>query len=281
MTAKLAGMLTRLEEHRVAKPWGRTEVPERFGPGTGEPLGEIWFQRDDGGEDALLVKYLFTSQRLSVQVHPDDEAATAAGHDRGKDEAWLILDAEPGAEIAIGLKEPLSAEALRASALDGSIVDRLDWRQVSPGDAYYSPAGTLHAIGAGLTLLEVQQNADLTYRFFDYGRDRELHVDEAVAAADAGSSPDRWAERPLGDGRSLLVQGPKFTVERWRSGRGRLYASKAQPLWLIPLSGAPHANGAKLDAPSVWIAEVEVDLELDPGAEMLVAYEGSETRTLL
>ena len=98
-------MLTRLKEHRVSKPWGRTQVPERFGPTDGEPLGEIWFQRDGSGEDALLVKYLFTSERLSVQVHPGDAAAMAAGHNRGKDEAWLILEAEPGAEIAIGLKD--------------------------------------------------------------------------------------------------------------------------------------------------------------------------------
>ena len=119
-------MLTRLKEHRVSKPWGRTQVPERFGPSDGEPLGEIWFQRSGGREDALLVKYLFTSERLSVQVHPDDDAAKAAGHDRGKDEAWLILDAEPGAEIAIGLNERLSDEALKASAMDGSIVDLLD-----------------------------------------------------------------------------------------------------------------------------------------------------------
>jgi mannose-6-phosphate isomerase len=274
-------MLTRLEEHRVSKPWGRIQVPERFGSSDGEPLGEIWFQRDGGGEDALLVKYLFTSERLSVQVHPDDNAATAAGHDRGKDEAWLILDAEPGAEIAIGLKERLSAEALKASALDGSIVDRLDWREVAQGDAFYSPAGTLHAIGAGLTMLEVQQNADITYRFFDYGRDRELHLDEAVAAADTDSSPDRSTERPLGDGRSLLVQGAKFSVERWRAGRGRLTASQEAPLWLINLSGRTRANGQLLDECSVWIAEDEVDLQIDAGAELLVAYEGPETRPLL
>ena len=274
-------MLKRLKDHRVAKPWGRTQVPERFGSGNGEPLGEIWFQRDGGGRDALLVKYLFTSERLSVQVHPDDNAATTAGHDRGKDEAWLVLDAEPGAEIAIGLKEPLSAEALKDSELDGSIVDRLDWRKVSPGDAFYSPAGTLHAIGAGLTLLEVQQNADVTYRFFDYGRDRELHLDEAVAVADSGSSPDRSTEQPLGDGRSLLVQGAKFTVERWRAARGRLQASETEPLWLIPLSGIAHANRQLLDLPSVWIAEAAVDLALEPEAELLVAYEGSETRPLL
>ena len=274
-------MLTRLEEHRVSKPWGRTQLPERFGPSDGDRLGEIWFQRDGGSNDALLVKYLFTSERLSVQVHPDDNAATAAGHDRGKDEAWLILDAEPGAEIAIGLKERLSADTLRASGLDGSIVDRLDWRAVSPGDAFYSPAGTLHAIGAGLTLLEVQQNADITYRFYDYGRDRELHLDEAVAAADTESSPGRSVEQPLGHGRSLLVSGPKFTVERWWAGRGRLRASEEAPVWLISLGGRTHANGQPLDECSVWIAEADVDLEVDAGAELLVAYEGSETRPLL
>jgi mannose-6-phosphate isomerase len=256
-------------------------VPERFGPVDGEPLGEIWYQRDGDSEDALLVKYLFTSERLSVQVHPDDDAAKAAGHDRGKDEAWLILDAEPGAEIAIGLEEPLSAEDLKASAMDGSIVDRLDWRAVSPGDAFYSPAGTLHAIGAGLILLEVQQNADVTYRFFDYGRDRELHLDEAVAAADTGSSPAPSNEQPLGGGRSLLVQGAKFTVERWREGRGKLHASEADPLWLITLTGPARADGQLLDECSVWIAEAEVDLQIHAGAELLVAYEGPETRPLL
>jgi mannose-6-phosphate isomerase len=274
-------MLTRLKEHRVSKPWGRTQLPERFGPGDGDRLGEIWFQRNGCSDDALLVKYLFTSERLSVQVHPDDNAATAAGHDRGKDEAWLVLDAEPGAEIAIGLKERLSAEALRASALDGSIVDQLDWRAVSPGDAFYSPAGTLHAIGAGLTLLEVQQNADITYRFYDYGRDRELHLDEAIAAADIGSSPDLSIEQPLGNGRSLLVSGRKFMLERWRAGRGRLPASEEAPLWLINLGGRTHANGQLLDECSVWIAESIVDLEVDAGGELLVAYEGSETLPLL
>jgi mannose-6-phosphate isomerase len=273
-------MLTRLKEHRVTKPWGRTQIPERFGSSDGQPLGEIWFQRDGGSEDALLVKYLFTSQRLSVQVHPDDDAATSAGHDRGKDEAWLILDAEPGAEIAIGLKAPLSVETLKASALDGSIVDRLDWREVSKDDAFYSPAGTLHAIGAGLILLEVQQNTDITYRFFDYGRDRELHLDEAVAAADTNSSPDRSIEQLLGGGRSLLVQGAKFVMERWREGHGRLRASKEAPLWLISMTGPAHANGQELDESSVWIADDEVDLELGRGSELLVAYEGSEIRAL-
>ncbi len=95
-------MLLRLCEHRVLKPWGRTDIPEQFGGATDEPLGEIWFQREDGQGDVLLVKYLFTSERLSIQVHPDDAAAQAAGHARGKDEAWVVLDADPGASWALG-----------------------------------------------------------------------------------------------------------------------------------------------------------------------------------
>src|SRR3954471_7571303 len=102
-------MLIRLREYRVAKPWGRTDIPTRFGGATSEPLGEIWFQREGGGrEDPLLVKYLFTSERLSVQVHPDDDAARTAGHPRGKDEAWIVVDAKPGGSIGIGLERAIS-----------------------------------------------------------------------------------------------------------------------------------------------------------------------------
>src|SRR4051812_2844407 len=113
-------MLTRLKEHRVSKPWGRTDVPAAFGETPdGEPLGEVWFQREGGGEDVLLVKYLFTSERLSIQVHPDDQAAIEAGYKRGKDEAWLVLDAEPHAELGIATKQSVSDETLRTAALDG------------------------------------------------------------------------------------------------------------------------------------------------------------------
>src|SRR3546814_2738640 len=92
---------------------------------------------------------------------------------RGKDEAWLILAAEPDSTIALGTKRPVGREELRDAALDGSIEDLLDWKPVKAGDFYYSPAGTVHAIGAGITLIEVQQNVDLTYRLYDYGRPRD------------------------------------------------------------------------------------------------------------
>ena len=273
-------MLTKLTETRLSKPWGRNDVPSDFGPvGPDGSLGEIWFQRDGGDSDQLLVKYLFTSQRLSVQVHPDDEAARKAGHDRGKDEAWLVLDADPAAEIGIGLKRDLPSKDLRNAALSGSIADELDWRSVAPGDAFYSPAGTLHSIGAGLTLLEIQQNCDVTYRLYDFGRPRELHLDEGVAAAKPELDVPKSLERDLGDGRSVVVGGPKFMVERRRSSPADpLRASDEEPLWIIPLTGRATANGEPLEFPSVWIAEEPVQLLIRDGGEVLLAYEGDDLR---
>lgn len=272
-------MLMRLREHRVTKPWGRTDIPPQFGATSGERLGEIWFQRDDGRtDDPLLVKYLFTSDRLSVQVHPDDSAAHAAGHPRGKDEAWVVLDAEPGARIGIGLHRPVPPEELRAAALDGSIAGMLDWRPAETGDAYYSPAGTLHSIGAGLTLLEVQQNCDVTYRLYDFGRPRQLHLDEGLAAAPPGAAVVKSLEQPICAGRSIVAQGPKFTVERWRSGGTRLEASASEPLWLIPMREHVSANDTPLPVASVWLADEPVELDIGDGGELLLAYEGSTLR---
>ena len=254
----------RLRERRVLKPWGRTDIPEHFGGASDERLGEIWFQREDGGtDDPLLVKYLFTSEQLSVQVHPDDAAARQAGHPRGKDEAWVVLDAEPGASIGMGLNRPASPEELRAAALDGSVVGMLDWRQVEKGDAFYSPAGTIHSIGAGLTLLEVQQNCDVTYRLYDFDRPRELHLDDGVTAARTDSAVGRAVERTVGDGRSIA---------------GRLDASEVGPMWLIPVRGTVYANRTALAAASVWIADEPIELEVEDGGELLVAYEGSAVR---
>jgi mannose-6-phosphate isomerase len=114
---------TLLATKRVEKPWGRhTLWPGFSDPAAGgDPVGEVWFQTPDAGTPDLLIKYLFTSDRLSVQDHPDDAAARAAGYPRGKDECWVILDAEPGATIALGTREPTTREKLRAGALDGSM----------------------------------------------------------------------------------------------------------------------------------------------------------------
>ena len=276
-------MLIRLQEHRVTKPWGRAELPSGFGPAPADgPLGEIWFRRGGGAsDDALLVKYLFTSERLSVQVHPDDDAAHAAGQAHGKDEAWVVLDAEPGAEIGIGLKRPLSGEQLRTAALDGSIVELMDWRKVSRGDCFYSPAGTIHAIGPGLTLVEVQQNSDVTYRLYDYGRARELHLEQGVRAARTDSEVARSSPRLLGVGREAIVEGRRFVIERWTAGAaGALPASSDQPLWLIPLAAGTTIDGVMLDPPGVWIATGPAEPQIVGDGQLLIAYQGSGIRPI-
>jgi mannose-6-phosphate isomerase len=154
----------RLTTKYVEKPWGRTDLPAIFPNPDGRRIGEIWFDGPEGQHPPLLVKYIFTSEKLSIQVHPNDAEARERGLPGGKEECWYILDAEPGATLGIGLKRPLNAEELRAAALDGSIEALMDWKPVKPGDFFFIPAGTVHAIGAGITLVEAQQNVDVTYR---------------------------------------------------------------------------------------------------------------------
>ena len=160
---------TMLTAHSVAKPWGRRELGLRFADcrPDEDPIGEIWFGTPGDLTPELLVKYIFTSERLSVQVHPGDSQAQAAGLPRGKDECWLILDAAPDSTIALGTVAPVDRMTLRDAALDGSIEQLLDWKPVRAGDFFLVPSGTVHAIGAGITLIEVQQNSDTTYRLYD------------------------------------------------------------------------------------------------------------------
>lgn len=265
-----------LETKRVEKPWGRCDLWPGFEDvsGDGEPVGEIWFQDPRGHDPELLVKYLFTSEKLSIQVHPNDKAAQAAGYPRGKDEAWVVLAAEPHAVIGIGMREVMTQEELRASALDGSIEDKLFWKAVKAGDVFYSPAGTVHAIGPGLTLIEVQQNVDLTYRLYDYGRPRELHLDEGIAVSDPVPYVAPFVPIEASKGRLILADGPEFVLEHWaRSGSGTL-TGEGRTLWLVPVKGGGTIDGKPLKAGSNWLVEGEAQLGLDEGTELLVAYPG-------
>jgi mannose-6-phosphate isomerase len=248
----------------VERVWGRRELPPGFPhPPGDDPIGEIWFEAPDDAE--LLVKYLFTSERLSIQVHPDDAAAQAKGYRRGKDEAWYVIDAEPGAVIGLGLTRAVSSELLRAAALDGSIETLLDWKPAKKGDVFYSPAGTVHAIGGGIALIEIQQNLDLTYRLYDYGRPRELHLDEAVAVAEPRpwSAPSR--RETIAPGRESLATGGAFTLERWTEG-----GSVAGDAVVVPMAAAGTIDGRPLAIGSVWSVEGSAEIA-GGGLDLLVA----------
>ena len=197
----------------VSKPWGSTDLlPWSDIRPDGIAIGEIWFQRSDvkAPDPTLLLKLLFTNEPLSIQVHPDDAFAHSIGLVNGKTEAWYILSATPEAKVAVGLKRHLTTPQLRAAIEDGSIVDLIQWRQVSKDDVIFVPAGTIHAIGPGLVLAEIQQRSDTTFRLFDHGRQREIHVDNAVAAANAGPAEHQSPPQHLTDARSLLVVESAF-----------------------------------------------------------------------
>ena len=195
----------------VDKPWGRRGIDARFGVDPDRQIGEIWFEPPNDRELDVMVKYLFTTERLSVQVHPNDQTARERGYPRGKDECWIVLDVADDAELGIGTVREASSGELMDSARDGSIVDLLDWKRPSKGDFIYNPAGTIHALGPGLTVLEIQQAVDLTYRLFDYGRPRELHLEEASDVVEA--KPHSTAlDTQVGSKSKLLVDGPHFGV---------------------------------------------------------------------
>jgi mannose-6-phosphate isomerase len=278
LSGKLHMTGTRLVPRRVEKVWGRRDLAPWFSavPDGGEPVGEIWFELPDGSDEPdLLVKFLFTSERLSVQVHPDDAAARARGLERGKNEAWYVLDAESHSSIGLGLLDAVDRELLRQSALDGSIVDLMHWRGVGPSDCFFAPAGTIHAIGAGIKLIEVQQNSDTTYRLYDYGRPRELHLEDGIAVADPRPWSPAAAPEVGVDGRSILVAGPSFVMERWHMrGSGEFIPDGGRACHLIVLAGAGFIDGRSTCAGEVWFAEGRLRIDFASGAELLIAYPG-------
>ncbi|MEK6542461.1 MAG: class I mannose-6-phosphate isomerase [Pseudomonadota bacterium] len=265
--------MMKLPTRIVEKPWGRTDIPLSFVDFGARRIGEIWFEDPDGDAAPLMVKLLFTSQRLSIQVHPDDAAARAAGFPRGKEECWLVLDAEPDAELGVGLKAPSSTEALRAAALDGSIEALIDWRSANVGDFVYNAAGTIHAIGAGLMVVEVQQNVDCTYRLYDYGRPRELHLDEGLAVARTDPHDDPRDTHIANAVTQRLVSGPHFNVihaaglldySALPSDQGRYT--------IVPLGHGCTVDGEALSLGECAIIETLATLDLQAGASALIAW---------
>ena len=222
----------------------------------------------------MLLKYIFTSEKLSVQVHPNDEQARARGGARGKSECWYILEAEPGATIGLGLRKAISPAELRESAATGYLEELIDWKPVGPGDFFYVPAGTIHAIGAGISLVEFQQNADVTYRLFDYGRPRELHVEDAVAVSLATPYYHECSGK-AGTSDTILVNGPIFTLMRASSGAEMLSRMKDRRRWVTPLAGSVRAGQETASAGECLLVDAGVELELSPATLLLCGAEGS------
>ncbi|MDR3468030.1 MAG: class I mannose-6-phosphate isomerase [Xanthobacteraceae bacterium] len=289
MTLELAGI------RAVRKPWGGADLsPWSPIDAAGSPVGELWFERAETGAaaPALLLKLLFTTEPLSVQVHPGDVFAQSMGLPNGKTEAWYILSAAPDAKIALGLKRALTPVQLRAAIDDGTVSQLVQWRQVAKDDVVFVPAGTIHAIGAGLVLAEIQQRSDTTFRLFDYGRARELHADAAVSVACAGpAGPQPTAKRLSGE-RTLLMANPHFVVERISlPPRAQWTLRSERETWMLMLEGharvqapfSPTRGAFDLDAGQAIFLEADCAAIAagDDGMTALVAYVGPDPQRVL
>lgn len=221
---------------------------------TGHPIGEAWLTgddcrvangplagrtlaeltRDSGGHllgeaapDAsrfpLLIKFLFPRDKLSVQVHPDDEIAARLGQPCGKTECWYVLRAEQGAQIGLGLKAGTTRADLERAIREVRMEQLLNWIDLHEGDMFYVDAGTVHAIGPGSVIVETQQNSDTTFRLYDYGRPRELHIENGLQATKERTRAGRIIAAPpqIEDGKTQtnLVSSPCFVVDRFRLTR--------------------------------------------------------------
>jgi len=229
------------------KVWGVTDLSPWFPESTGK-IGEVWFLQPEPGPQPILVKFIFNSELLSVQVHPEDSYALAHDGIPGKTEMWHILRAEPGAKLALGFRQPVTRERLREAAVSGEIESLLQWFTVSPGETYFIPPGSVHALGAGVTLCEIQQNSDITYRLYDYGRPRELHLDKAVDVASLGAHPG--ASKPEG---GVLASCPYFVTEEAGFTGSTEYKPETDRFHvLVFLNGAGTIAGEPFQAGEVW-----------------------------
>jgi mannose-6-phosphate isomerase len=267
----------------LPKPWGIVDLlPWSKARQEDRPIGEIWFERPDATarNPLLLLKLLFTSQPLSIQVHPGDAYAHSIGLPHGKTEAWYVLRADPDSKIALGLKERLTSQQLHEAIDNGSIPDLVRWQSVSSGDTIFVPPGTIHAIGAGVVIAEIQQRSDATFRLFDFGRQRELHKERAIAVAIAGPSGVPVTPSRLTDQRTLLTANEHFVFERIDLPPNTAWRLESErETWFLVIEGA--ARIESLDAgvgEVIFIQADHVDLQSGSiGLAGLVAYTGSDS----
>jgi mannose-6-phosphate isomerase len=274
----------RIDPHYDPRVWGWMDLRPWFDRvAEGDPIGEVWLTGDmcliatgphtgkrldalfaemheallgsgvPSDASPLLIKVLFAKQKLSVQVHPDDKMAQKYGDPRGKTECWYALAAEPGAEVALGLKPGTTREQVEAEIHSGTLESSLNLLPVDRGDLIFVDAGTVHAIFPGSVLLETQQNCDLTYRMYDYGRGRELHIEKSLEATKLVTRAGKMQPKVFAD-RTVLIDADYFRVERIPVAGGRSSESlrgqdEAAPrlAYLFAAAGAGRIAGPGLD----------------------------------
>jgi mannose-6-phosphate isomerase len=249
----------------IERVWGTRDLRPYFSRAVeGEPVGEVWLTGEEcrvangplagqtlrdlaarygaaltgeaaplAGRFPLLIKFLYPRQKLSVQVHPDDEGARRVGGACGKTECWYVARAVEGAQVGVGLRAGITREMFRMAIEAGQAEHMLNWINVRAGEMIYVDAGTVHAVGANSILVETQQNCDITYRLYDYGRPRQLHLDLGMAAIREKTHAG-WVAREVAPhdtpgqsaGGEVLVSSPCFAVERYEIERPVVLAAE-------------------------------------------------------
>jgi mannose-6-phosphate isomerase len=228
------------------KIWGAADLEPWFRPRAAN-TGEVWFTMPGAEPLPILVKFIFTSDRLSVQVHPDDVYAQAHEGCGGKTEMWYVLRAGPGARLAAGFERTITPDRLREAALSGEIEHLLRWFPVQAGQVYCIPPGTVHALGAGIVVCEIQQNNPITYRLYDYGRPRELHLTKAMAVASGETHPG-----PAVPEGNLLASCRYFRTERLEVTRLRYQPDAADFHLLVFLEGSGLIDDRQFQPGETW-----------------------------
>ncbi|MGB6133064.1 MAG: type I phosphomannose isomerase catalytic subunit [Acidobacteriaceae bacterium] len=296
----------RLEPFFRTRPWGFNDLNPWYNYKTeGEPIGEVWLTGEmckadtgplrgvsladitkqygtgllglgpAGRSFPLLIKLLFPKEKLSVQVHPDDALAQKYGEPRGKTECWYALDAKPGAQVALGFWPGVTREEIEKAIENHSLEKLLAMVPVNKGDMIFVDAGTVHAMEPGLVVLETQQTSDLTYRLYDYGRPRELHLEKSFAAMRLETGAGKVAPKPE-NAHSVLIDERYFRIERWPVTAGstaELTAEMDRVQMLFVVSGELRISGTAFDAFTVErnqiavIPAVATTWTIEPSAE--------------
>ena len=234
------------------RPWGRLDLRPIYAEPCREKIGESWltgdncivkngalagkslaelasrYQRELVGEAAaspdrfpLLMKFLFPQEKLSVQVHPDDDAARAIGQPWGKTECWYVAHANAGAQLGLGLRKGVTRADFKQAIQENRAEELLNWIKVSAGDMFYVAGGTVHTLGPGSIIVETQQQSDTTFRLYDYGRPRELHLEHGLRVIKEKVASGKVRPQPFsnfgnnGNRRRPLVASRFFVVEKF------------------------------------------------------------------
>jgi len=295
-----------LEPGRVyAESWeiadhGEDQSIVRFGPLAGTSLHQLMVEHRDellgrprptsadhplADRFPLLLKFLDAAANLSLQVHPDNEmAARLDPPDLGKTEAWFVLAAEPGSRIYAGLKPGVDRATLARAIEEGTCAERVHWFEPTPGDCLFLPAGTVHGLGAGIMLAEIQQASDTTFRLFDWnrtgpdGRRRPLHIEQALAAIDFDAGPAQPVRIPVGDENTAVpvIDCDYFTLFRWSLRRPAFLGGDGRCHLVSVLDGSASIEGDPAGAPLSRGQTI-----LLPAALPAVAVGAEPTATLL